>query len=141
VDVICHGDLHPFNLLVDHGQVTVLDWSAAILGPAAYDVAFTSLLLTEPPMTVPRPLQPVVAGAGRTLSRIFQRRYRSYSGYSIDPVSLRWHQGLVCLRVLVEVAGWDNAARQTRAGHPWFLTCTVFATPLTNLTGYAIAPK
>jgi aminoglycoside phosphotransferase (APT) family kinase protein len=41
-EVICHGDLHPFNALVADGQVTVLDWSACLLAPRAYDVAFTS---------------------------------------------------------------------------------------------------
>ena len=29
---ICHGDLHPFNVLVDdRGQTTVLDWSAEVV--------------------------------------------------------------------------------------------------------------
>ncbi len=59
-DVICHGDLHPFNLLADGDRVTVLDWSNALLAPRAYDVAFTSLLLSEPPLRVPgwqRPLR------------------------------------------------------------------------------------
>jgi aminoglycoside phosphotransferase (APT) family kinase protein len=42
-DVVCHGDLHPFNVLSDQdGRVTLLDWSAALLAPRAYDVAFTS---------------------------------------------------------------------------------------------------
>src|SRR5688500_1108020 len=36
-EVVCHGDLHPFNLLVDaDGTVTVLDWSASLLAPATY---------------------------------------------------------------------------------------------------------
>ncbi len=52
-DVICHGDLHPFNLLADGARVTVLDWSTALLAPRAHDVAFTSLLLSEPPLHVP----------------------------------------------------------------------------------------
>ena len=32
-DVICHGDLHPFNVLADGSQLTVLDWSNALLAP------------------------------------------------------------------------------------------------------------
>ena len=34
-EVVCHGDMHPFNALIDDvGTVTVLDWSAAQLAPA-----------------------------------------------------------------------------------------------------------
>jgi hypothetical protein len=52
-EVICHGDLHPFNLLVDaDGEVTVLDWSASLLAPGAYDLAFTGLVFAEPPVAV-----------------------------------------------------------------------------------------
>ena len=38
-DVICHGDLHPFNLLDADGQVTVLDWSASLIAPAVPSLA------------------------------------------------------------------------------------------------------
>ncbi len=48
-EVICHGDLHPFNILAGSGQVTVLDWSAALLAPRAHDVAFTTWTVSEPP--------------------------------------------------------------------------------------------
>jgi aminoglycoside phosphotransferase (APT) family kinase protein len=62
-EVICHGDLHPFNLLADGDRVTVLDWSAALLAPRAYDIAFTSLLLSEPPLHVPGWQRPLVRAA------------------------------------------------------------------------------
>jgi hypothetical protein len=52
-DVICHGDLHPFNLLADGDRITVLDWSTTLIAPRAHDVGFTSLLLSEPPLDVP----------------------------------------------------------------------------------------
>jgi len=64
-DVICHGDLHPLNLLIDGDHITVLDWSSALVGPTAHDVAFTSLLLAEPPLAVPGRLQPAVRFLGR----------------------------------------------------------------------------
>jgi aminoglycoside phosphotransferase (APT) family kinase protein len=95
-DVVCHGDLHPFNLLVDtSGRVTVLDWSAALLGPRAYDVAFTSLVLAEPPIAVPRPLRPLERAGGRWLSRRFVTQYRRRSGVPVDASTLRWYQGVV----------------------------------------------
>ena len=75
-DVICHGDLHPFNLLADGDRVTVLDWSSALLAPRAYDVAFTSLLLSEPPLRVPGWQRPLVRVLGRLLARRFGRRYQ-----------------------------------------------------------------
>lgn len=142
-DVVCHGDLHPFNLLVDdEGSVTVLDWSAALLAPAAYDVAFTSLLLSEPPLAVPRPLAPLTRSAGRLLARRFRRAYVSALGRDVDPVSLRWHEGVVCLRALVEVAHWAGAGElDLHRGHPWLIAGPAFAGWLHRLTGTAVRPR
>jgi aminoglycoside phosphotransferase (APT) family kinase protein len=138
-EVICHGDLHPFNLLVDpDGAITVLDWSAALLGPRAHDVAFTALTLAEPPILVPHPLRPVVRAAGRMLARRFVRRYRHHGGVTIGEGSLRWHQAVVCLRALVEVAGWDAPELATRASHPWLLSGPSFASRVSELTGVTV---
>lgn len=141
--VICHGDLHPFNLLVDaEGTVTVLDWSAALLAPAAYDVAFTSLLLSEPPLAVPRPLAPVIHSAGRLLARRFRQAYASTVGVDVDPVSLRWHEAVVCLRALVEVAHWVAADEvDAHRGHPWLISGAAFARRLHRLTGTAVRAR
>ena len=143
--VICHGDLHPFNLLVDaeaDGAVTVLDWSAALLAPAAYDVAFTSLLLSEPPLDVPRPLAPVARGFGRLLARRFRRAYASAAARDLDPVSLRWHEAVVCLRALVEVAEWVAAGELgAHRGHPWLTSGPAFADRLQRLTGAPVRAR
>ena len=41
---ICHGDFHPINILVRNGEITgVLDWSDAIVGDPAHDVAGTTV--------------------------------------------------------------------------------------------------
>lgn len=118
--MLCHGDMHPFNVLVDaNRQTTVLDWSAAMLAPATYDLGFTSLVLAVPPLVVPRALRPVVRMAGRALSRRFVRAYERAAVCRVDRSSLAWHQRLICLRALVEVASWVPPARsKTEAGIP-----------------------
>ena len=135
-DVICHGDLHPFNLLADGDRVTVLDWSTALLAPRAHDVGFTSLLLSEPPLRVPAWQRPLVRMAGRELARRFVRAYRRQTGTTIEPGELRWHQAVGCLRALVEAASWvHEGVADQRAGHPWLLSGPAFATRLATMTG------
>jgi aminoglycoside phosphotransferase (APT) family kinase protein len=140
--VICHGDLHPFNLLASPGgAVTVLDWTAALLGPRAYDVAFTTVVLTDPPVLVPAPWRPAARAAGRMLSRRFEHRYRHHGGVAIDQGSLHWHQAVVRLRALVEVAAWDACERDQRKGHPWLVSGPAFASRLFRHTGIRVRPQ
>jgi aminoglycoside phosphotransferase (APT) family kinase protein len=141
-EVICHGDLHPFNLLADADatRVTVLDWSAAMLAPPAYDLAFTSLLLGEPPLIVPRALQSAVRRIGAGLARRVVRCYEQRTHVKTDPGELRWHQGVGCLRALVDVAGWaDQGLLGTRTGHPWLISGPAIAGRLSALTGFRVA--
>jgi aminoglycoside phosphotransferase (APT) family kinase protein len=142
-EVVCHGDLHPFNLLVcPDGAVTVLDWSASLLAPASYDVAFTGLVLAEPPVGVPRLLRPLVRAAGRWLARRFHRAYSRHADTDIDPAALRWHEGVVCLRALAEVAHWVAADQvEERRGHPWLISGPAFAARLSALTGSEVTPR
>jgi aminoglycoside phosphotransferase (APT) family kinase protein len=141
-DVICHGDLHPFNLLADGDRVTVLDWSSALLAPRAYDVAFTSLLLSEPPLRVPGWQRPLVRVLGRLLARRFVRGYQRQTATAVEPAELRWHQAVVCLRALTDVASWvhENVA-DTRAGHPWLVSGAAFARRLATLTGAPVRAR
>jgi aminoglycoside phosphotransferase (APT) family kinase protein len=45
-EVVCHGDFHPLNLMVDGEKLTgVIDWPQAIVAEPAYDVAATRILL------------------------------------------------------------------------------------------------
>jgi len=138
-DVICHGDLHPFNLLADGGRVTVLDWSNALLAPRAYDVGYTMLLLSEPPMRVPGWQRPLLRRFGRMLARRFFRGYRRQAATAPEPGELRWYQAVVALRALVEVAGWVHAGTvSAHPGHPWLTSGPAFARRLTALTGIAV---
>ncbi|QYG93873.1 phosphotransferase [Iamia sp. SCSIO 61187] len=137
--VVCHGDLHPFNVLVDdQGKASVIDWSVAVIAPAAFDLAFTSVLLSEPPLVVPGPVRPLLRGAGRALSRRFLRSYRAHGG-TVDREALAWHGGVVCLRALTEVAGWSTL--DDRRGHPWVISGARFARRLGRLTGATVRSR
>jgi aminoglycoside phosphotransferase (APT) family kinase protein len=141
-DVICHGDLHPFNLLADGDRVTVLDWSTALLAPRAYDAGFTSLLLSEPPLRVPGWQRPLVRVFGRHLARRFVLAYQRQAAVPVEPGELRWYQAVVCLRALTEVAGWVHGGTAgTHAGHPWLVSGPGFAQRLSTLTGEPVRAR
>lgn len=141
-DVICHGDMHPFNLLADGDRVTVLDWSTALLAPRAHDVGFTSLLLSEPPLRVADWQRPLVRMLGRVLARRFVRGYQRQTAVTVESGEVRWHQAVVCLRALVEVAGWvHEGVDGTRAGHPWLVSGPAFARRLATLTGTPVRAR
>jgi aminoglycoside phosphotransferase (APT) family kinase protein len=141
-DVICHGDLHPFNLLTDGDRVTVLDWSTALLAPRAHDVGFTSLLLSEPPLRVPGWQRPLVRLIGGELARRFIRSYQRQTATTIESGELRWYQAVSCLRALVAVAGWvHEGVADTRAGHPWLINGPAFAGRLATLTGAPVRAR
>ena len=139
-DVICHGDLHPFNVLVADGdELTVLDWSAAVIAPRAYDVGFTSLMLAEPPLMVPPFLRPVIRRVGKALSTRFIRQYEARAGVRVDADVLAWYQGLICVRALTEVAGWAAAGTLVgREGHPWVINEGALIERLAQLTGITV---
>jgi aminoglycoside phosphotransferase (APT) family kinase protein len=141
-DVICHGDLHPFNLLADGDRMTVLDWSTALLAPRAHDIGFTSLQLSEPALRVPGWQRPLVRMFGRVLARRFVRGYQRQAAVTVEPAEVRWHQAVVCLRALTEVASWvHEGAADAHAGHPWLINGPVFARRLTRLTGAPVRAR
>jgi aminoglycoside phosphotransferase (APT) family kinase protein len=121
--VVCHGDLHPFNILNHDGELTVLDWTAAQIGDPAYDVAFTALLLANPPLAAPAALAPIINGAARTLSRRFVRTYRAMTSTArFDNTSLAWHTKLHATRILLDITEWRNAGTlDQNQGHPWLV--------------------
>jgi aminoglycoside phosphotransferase (APT) family kinase protein len=124
-ETICHGDLHPFNLLVEGDQVAVIDWSLGLVADPAFDLAFTAMTMAMAPIAVPRVLRGAVRAAARTQSRQFLRRYRRLvpsAARSLDDDVLEWHTAVHCLRALVEVAEWITAGTaDDHAGHPWLL--------------------
>lgn len=44
---ICHGDFHPYNILIQEGKITgVLDWGSMLIADPAVDIANTIKLIT-----------------------------------------------------------------------------------------------
>jgi aminoglycoside phosphotransferase (APT) family kinase protein len=119
--VVCHGDLHPFNLLVDEGgAVTVLDWTGAAIAPPAYDAALTWLLLRHPPLEAPSALRPAISAGAAVLARRFLRAYQK-ANPAADLGSLRWYAALHSARVLLELDRWRRAGNPQALTHPWRL--------------------
>jgi streptomycin 6-kinase len=46
-DALCHGDIHPGNVILTRDGPRLIDWMGPVHGPAAYDLAVTHLALTE----------------------------------------------------------------------------------------------
>ena len=133
--MICHGDLHPFNLLVDGGHTTVVDWTGALRAEAAYDVAFTSLLLANPPLGAPRPLGAVIGRVGRLLSRRFIAAYRETVPGN-DLGSLDWYRGLHGTRLLIDGASHEA---EHGTGHPFGALAPAAVGAIRSATGIAVA--
>lgn len=117
--VVCHGDLHPFNLLVDEaGRITVIDWTGAIRADPAFDVAFTSLLLAHPPLDAPRPLRGVIERIGARVARRFVRRYAELNPLA-DLSDIAWYRAMHGCRVIVEAASLAARLGPEMGGHPF----------------------
>jgi aminoglycoside phosphotransferase (APT) family kinase protein len=73
---LCHGDLHPYNvMLTDHGPIAI-DWNNAAVGAAAADVTRTAFLLVEGADGNTRPLlRPAISFVRRRLLAVYLREY------------------------------------------------------------------
>jgi aminoglycoside phosphotransferase (APT) family kinase protein len=128
--VVCHGDLHPFNVLVHDDTVTVLDWTASIRAEPAYDVAFTALLLAHPPLAATGVLDAVIGRVGRSLARRFVRTYRTLTIHE-DVGPLDWYTALHGARVLIEGASLGADVH----GHPFELLAPAAIAAIARVTG------
>ena len=66
----------------------MLDWTAARIAHPAYDLAFTRLLLANPPLHAPRPLRPVINAAARRMAKRILTTYTKVSPHPIDADTL-----------------------------------------------------
>jgi aminoglycoside phosphotransferase (APT) family kinase protein len=138
--VLCHGDLHPLNLLADGDRITVLDWTGAVIAPPAFDVAFTALLLRHPPLVAPPALRPVVGTGAAVLARRFTRRYTRVNPIA-DLADLDWFTALHAVRILAEQTRWARVGDRRAEHHPWHLMAPAAARALARVTGIAVGHR
>jgi aminoglycoside phosphotransferase (APT) family kinase protein len=137
--VICHGDLHPFNVLADAEELTLLDWTGALLADPCFDVAFTELLLTNPPLSLPAPLAPVLRGAGRVLAHRFVAAYRR-ANPAVSLAELAWFRALHSARVLINTSQLRAEHGPDADGHPFRLVAPAAARNLSAATRLEVRP-
>ena len=107
--VLCHGDLHPLNILHSPGRDTIIDWTHAQYDDPLYDVAFTSTAMTLIPVPAPAFLRPAIAAIGARQARRFIREYERASKTQVDRARLEWFVRVIALRIRVEAAEWTRA--------------------------------
>lgn len=119
--VLCHGDLHPFNVLITTTGYVVLDWTTGQITHPAYDLAYTHLLVSTPPLPVPMPLRPVLNAAAGKLADNFVTIYRKASPVAIDSDTFDWFRKLHACRILIDIEGWRaDGTLDAHRDHPWF---------------------
>ena len=133
--VICHGDLHPFNLLVqENGVVTVIDWTAAICAAPAFDVAYTSILLANPPLDAPGPIGAVIRWIGGRVARRFIARYSTLTP-GRELANLDWYRALHGIRILLETASMATRDDSGAANHPYNVLVPAATAAVSTVTG------
>jgi len=108
---VCHGDFHPFNVLMEGDRVTgVLDWPHAIVADPAFDVATTLVILELVPMDISglaRPLRWLANAARPLLVGSYLRHYRRRR--PLEEAKLGYYEAAACMKALVR-AGQLRAA-------------------------------
>lgn len=90
-DRLCHGDLHPGNMLGNGSRPVVIDWGDASRGDPLGDVLRTAVLLRvgEPPPGAPRFVRLLARGGGSLLSARYVAHYRKQRAVDLTAFA-RW---------------------------------------------------
>ena len=98
--VVCHGDFHPLNVVVDGAEVaSIIDWTDAALGPREADVSRTALLFNVAVIAANSPIERAV------LSRVGPRMGRRYL-YEYEQHAALDHDLLTVWEVFHALHGW-----------------------------------
>lgn len=100
--VVCHGDLHPLNVMMEGRVVSgLLDWPNARIDDPAWDVGATVALMGHGPVDLPGPVIPIVNAARRWLVRHYLKEYLAL--LPIDRNAIEYYEATRLLGFLIEV--------------------------------------
>ena len=120
--VVCHGDFHPMNLLVDGDHASVIDWTDAGVGDRHADISRTAWLFRFASVASPhRSERAVLRALAPLLARRFLSSYRRHHDVDRDRIRL-WmplhllHAWAMGVADELELAGPSRAGQDLRAG-------------------------
>jgi serine/threonine protein kinase len=106
-DELCHGDLHPGNVIMTAEGPRLVDWTGTVRAPAAYDLGISHILLTElAPEIADDPERP------RAVNAAVQSEYARLAGLSPGALAAAIEPYLPIVRVLVVLGGAMPALRE-----------------------------
>ncbi|MEQ1787140.1 MAG: aminoglycoside phosphotransferase family protein [Acidimicrobiales bacterium] len=120
--VVCHGDFHPLNVVVDGPQASVIDWTDAGLGPREADVARTVLIFHVAAIAASGAVERVALRvAGPWLARRYRHTYEATA--PLDPTRMRAWEALHALHGWAQVrmlhsGGFDGESSSDAARVP-----------------------
>ena len=115
--VVCHGDFHPLNVVVDGTRATVIDWTDAALGPREADVSRTALLFSVAVIAAGSAVErAVLSRVGPRMARQYLHVYEQHAPLDHDLMTV-WEvfhalHGWAQLEML-EAGGFDGESSST----------------------------
>ncbi len=133
--VLCHGDLHPVNILVENGALTgVVDWSQLAIADPALDFGTARAILA----TFPLPGPPLLRGLRRAAMNDLARRYVRAGGCKED-ATLRYYQVFNALMQL-SVVGFRARRESVARGYVSSVGVRSLIAHVQKLSGITIEP-
>ncbi|MHB8131337.1 MAG: phosphotransferase family protein [Mobilitalea sp.] len=100
-EVLCHGDFHPGNIIVDANKEVILDWMTGTVGNPAADVARTILLLKDAalPEGTPRIIKGISKILRNRLTSAYLKRYLQLSRLPLEEIN-QWRIPIAAARLM-----------------------------------------
>jgi len=106
-DELCHGDLHPGNVIMTAEGPRLVDWTSSVRAPAAFDLAHSHIMLTEfAPEAADDPERP------RAVNAALQSEYARLAGLSPAALTAAIESCLPISSVLFLLGGAFPAHRE-----------------------------